>query len=59
MMMTQEKEMEMFTELMQNYHEMYHEDTEYYNPESYEQYLDEMTDEEFIDEYNNYFGDNN
>ena len=51
--------MEMFTELMQNYHEMYHEDTEYYNPESYEQYLDEMTDEEFIDEYNNYFGDNN
>ena len=56
--MTQEKEMEMFTQLIDNYHEMYHEDTEYYNPEWYEQYLDEMTDDEFIVEYNNYFGDN-
>lgn len=54
--MTHEQEIAMFEELMQEYHERYHEDPEFYNPVAYDEYLNEITDAEFIDEYNRVFG---
>jgi hypothetical protein len=53
--MTQEQELAMFEELMTNYVERYHEDSEYFNPEAYEDLLENMTDEEFIAEYESVF----
>ena len=49
---------EMFEQLMTNYHEMYHEEGEYYNPEWYEEQLNNMDDDQLTEEYNNYYGDN-
>ena len=55
MTMTQEQELAMFEELMVNYVERHHEDSEYFNPEAYEDLLENMTDEEFIAEYESVF----
>ena len=53
--MTQEQELSMFEELMVNYVERHHEDSEYFNPDAYEELLENMTDEEFIAEYESVF----
>ena len=53
--MTQEQELAMFEELMVNYVERHHEDSESFNPEAYEDLLENMTDEEFIAEYESVF----
>ena len=55
MTMTQEQELAMFEELMVNYVERHHEDSESFNPEAYEDLLENMTDEEFIAEYESVF----
>ena len=53
--MTQEQELAMFEELMTNYVERYHEDADVFDPDKYETFLENMTDEEFIAEYESVF----
>ena len=57
MTMTQAQELAMFEELMQNYIEMYHEDTDVFDPDKYETFLEECSDDEFVAEYERVFGD--
>jgi hypothetical protein len=45
---------DMFEELMQDYHERYHDDDSY-NPEGYEEYLNSLTDDEIEELYNETF----
>ena len=53
--MTQEQELAMFEELMTNYVERHHEDSDLFNPDAYEALLEDMTDAEFIAEYESVF----
>lgn len=53
--MTQEQELAMFEELMTNYVERHHEDSESFNPDAYEEFLETCSDEEFIAEYESVF----
>jgi hypothetical protein len=46
----------MFEELMGNYIEMFHEDDDF-NPDAYETFLEECSDDEFVAEYERVFGD--
>jgi hypothetical protein len=55
--MTQAQELAMFEELMANYIEMYHEDSDVFNPDAYETFLEECSDDEFVAEYERVFGD--
>jgi hypothetical protein len=48
---------DMFEELMTNYIERYHEEGDFYNPDGYEYYLNSLDDDEFIEVYNETFGD--
>ena len=55
MTMTHEQELAMFEELMVNYVDRHHEDSDLFNPDAYEELLENMTDEEFIAEYESVF----
>jgi hypothetical protein len=46
---------DMYTELSQNYDEMYHDHPDCYNPENYEEYLNGLTDDELTELYNETF----
>lgn len=48
---------DMYEQLMLNYHECYHEEGDYYNPEGYEEYLDGLSDQELTDLYEETYGD--
>ena len=48
---------EMMDQLIQNYDEMYHDDPDGYNPEHYEQYLEEMSEDELVELYKETYGD--
>ena len=54
--MTQEQELAMFEELLQNHIEMYHEEEDF-DPSPYEIFLETCTDDEFVAEYERVFGD--
>jgi hypothetical protein len=45
---------DMFEELMQDYHEGYHDDDSY-NPAGYDEYLNSLTDDELTELYNDKF----
>jgi hypothetical protein len=54
--MTDEMTLEdMYEELHLNYVEMYHEDSDVFDPDGYSEYLDKLSDEELIELYNDTF----
>lgn len=46
---------QMVDELMLNYIEAYHEDGDFFNPDAYQEQLDDMDDEEIVELYNDTF----
>jgi hypothetical protein len=48
-------EYDMMTELLQNYDELYHDHPDCYNPQGYEDYLNELSEEELTELYNDTF----